>query len=147
MTGDRISDAAYERAIQAGREAAATEIRARSVRYLPDRDTIEIVTASQAGFLIPRAWVASLQHVPVADLARLTVWPDGSAIELEDHDIHISVHGLMTAILPALLPARTVAAMFASVGGRATSQAKRTTAQANGRKGGRPAKQPTTAAT
>ena len=26
---------------------------------------------------------------------------DGSAIEIEDRDIHLSVHGLMTAILPA----------------------------------------------
>ncbi len=31
--------------------------------------------------------------------------PDGSAIELEDRDIHISVHGLITAVLPAMLPA------------------------------------------
>ena len=135
-----ISDSAYERAMQAGRDAADTEIRARSVRYLPDRDALEIVTASQAGFLIPRAWVASLQNVPTADLARLAVWPDGSAIELADHDIQISVHGLMTAILPALLPTRTVAALFASAGGKSTSEAKRATAQANGRKGGRPTK-------
>ncbi len=48
--------------------------------------------------------LAALQDLPVADLAKLVVWPDGSAIELEDRDIHISVHGLMTAILPAMPP-------------------------------------------
>ena len=71
---------------------------------------------------------------------RLKVWPDGSAIELEDRDIHISVHGLLTAILPAMLPLSAVAAIFASRGGRATSEAKRSSAQANGRNGGRPRK-------
>jgi hypothetical protein len=73
-------------------------------------------------------------------LAKLELWPDGSAIELEDRDIHISVDGLMTAILPAMLPTRTVAAIFASRGGRATSDAKRSSAQENGRRGGRPRK-------
>jgi len=51
----------------------------------------------------------------------------------------------MTAILPALLPTRTLAALFASAGGKSTSEAKRATAQANGRKGGRPARQQTAA--
>ena len=52
--------------------------------------------------------------------SKLEIWPDGSAIELEDRDIRISVHGLMTAILPAMLPPRTAAAIFASRGGKAT---------------------------
>ena len=46
----------------------------------------------------------------------------------------------MTAILPAMLPSRAVAAIFASRGGEATPDAKRSSAQANGRKGGRAAK-------
>jgi hypothetical protein len=104
-----------------------------------DRDAIEIVTTRNAGFLIPRLWIGALQEVPIEDLARLEIWPDGSAIELEDLDIHISVHGLMIAILPAMLPPRAVAAaIFASRGGKATSDAKRSNAKANGRKGGRP---------
>ena len=74
------------------------------------------------------------------ELSRLEVWPDGSAIELEDRDIHISVDGLMTALLPAMLPARAIAAIFAGRGGKATSAAKRSSAQENGRRGGRPRK-------
>jgi hypothetical protein len=96
---------------------------------VPDRDAIEIVTTRNAGFLIPRQWIGALQEVTTEDLARLEVWPDGSAIELEDRGIHISVHGLMTAILPAMLPSRAVAAIFASRGGKATSDAKRSSAQ------------------
>jgi hypothetical protein len=140
MISQGITDADFAAALAAGRVEAETEIRAHSVRYVADRDAIEIVTNRHAGFLIPRAWIGALQDVPVEDLAKLEIWPDGSAIELEERDIHISVDGLMTAILPAMLPSRTVAAIFASRGGSATSDAKRSSAQANGRKGGRPRK-------
>ena len=94
----RISDAEYAAALAAGRIEAEIEIRAQSVRYVPDRDAIEIVTNRYAGFLIPRQWIGALQDVPTEELGRLEVWPDGSAIELEDRDIHISVNGLLTAI-------------------------------------------------
>ena len=140
MSRHPITDAEYAAAIAAGRAEAETEIRAQAVRYVPGRDAIEIVTTGNAGFLIPRQWIGALQDVPVADLVQLAVWPDGSAIELEDRDIHIGVSGLLTAVLPAMLPPHTVAAMFASRGGKATSEAKRSSAQANGRKGGRPRK-------
>jgi hypothetical protein len=140
MTKHSIADAEFAAALAAGRVEAETEIRAQAVRYVLDRDSIEIVTTRHAGFLIPRGWIGALQDVPIEELCKLEVWPDGSAIELEDRDIHISVDGLMTAILPAMLPTRTVAAIFASRGGRATSDAKRSSAQANGQRGGRPRK-------
>jgi len=140
MTQHRITDTEYALALAAGRAEAETEIRAQAVRYVPEWDAIEIVTTGNAGFLVPRPWIGALQDVPAEDLAKLEIWPDGSAIELEDRDIHISVHGLMTAILPVMLPPRAVAAIFASRGGKATSDAKRSSAQANGRKGGRPRK-------
>ena len=124
MTRNQVADANFAAALAAGRDEAETEIRARAVRYVADRDAIEIVTSRHAGFLIPRGWLGALQEVPIEDLDQLEVWPDGSAIELEGWDILISVDGLMTAILPAMLPARTVAAIFASRGGRATSDAK-----------------------
>jgi hypothetical protein len=140
MIRHQITDAEYAAALAAGQAEAETEVRAQAVRYVPDRDAIEIVTNRNAGFLIPRQWIGALQDVPPEELAKLEVWPDGSAIELEDRDIQISVNGLLTATLPAMLPPRAVAAIFASRGGKATSDAKRSSAQANGRKGGRPAK-------
>jgi hypothetical protein len=68
------------------------------------------------------------------------VWPDGSAIEIEQRDIHVSVYGLIVALLPAMLPSQAIAAIFARRGGQSTSAAKRQSAQQNGRKGGRPRK-------
>ncbi len=140
MNTQQISDAEYAAALAAGRTEAETEIRAQAVRYVPERDAIEIITNRNAGFLIPRQWIGALQDVPTEELRKLEVWPDGSAIELEGRDVHISVHGLLTAILPAMLPSRTVAAIFASRGGQATSRAKRISSKVNGRKGGRPRK-------
>jgi hypothetical protein len=140
VTNHRITDPEYETALAAGRAAAETEIRARSVRYVEDRDSIEIVTTRHAGFLIPLNWIAALRDVPASDLSKLEVWPDGSAIELGDRDIHISVDGLVKAMLPAMLPTKTIASLFASRGGKATSDAKRGSAQRNGQRGGRPRK-------
>lgn len=140
MSTQQISDAEYATALAAGRTEAETEFRAQAVRYVPERDAIEIVTNRNAGFLIPRQWIGALQDVPTEELRKLEVWPDGSGIELEDRDVHISVHGLLTAILPAMLPSRTIAAIFASRGGQATSRAKRISSKVNGRKGGRPRK-------
>lgn len=146
MTHRSITDAEFAAALAAGRAEAETEVRAQAVRYVPDRDAIEVLTTRHAGFLIPRGWIGALQDVPVGELAHLEVWPDGSAIELESRDIHISVDGLLAAVLPAMLPMGAVAAVFASRGGRATSDAKRSSAQENGRKGGRPRKTAKTAA-
>jgi hypothetical protein len=140
MSHHQITDAEYAAALAAGQAEAETEVRAQAVRYVPDRDVIEIVTTRNAGFLIPRQWIGALREVPTEDLARLEVWADGSAIELEDRDIHIGVHGLLTTMLPAMLPPSAIAAIFASRGGKATSDAKRSSAQTNGRKGGRPRK-------
>jgi len=140
MSPHQITNAEYAAAIAAGLTQAEAEIRAKGVRYVPERDAIEVITNRNAGFLIPRQWIDALQDVPIQELSKLDVWPDGSAIEIEDRDIHVSVHGLLAAVLPAMLPAQAVAAIFARRGGQATSDAKRASSQANGRKGGRPRK-------
>jgi hypothetical protein len=136
----RITDAQYAQALIAGRAEAEGEFRAQAVRYVPEWDAIEIVTTRNTGFLIPRLWIGALEEASVKDLKNLEVWPDGSAIEIEDRDLHISVHGLIVALLPAMLPSQVIAAIFASRGGQSTSAAKRQSAQENGRKGGRPRK-------
>jgi hypothetical protein len=140
MTKHHLTEAQYSQALAAGHAAAEAEFRAQAVRYLPEWDAIEIVTTRNTGFLIPRQWIGALQEFSAKDLKKLEVWPDGSAIEIEQRDIHISVHGLLVALLPAMLPSRVIAAIFASRGGQTTSEAKRQSARENGRKGGRPRK-------
>ena len=48
----RISDAEYAAALAAGRIEAESEIRAQAVRYVPERDALEIVTSHNVSFLI-----------------------------------------------------------------------------------------------
>jgi hypothetical protein len=140
MSKHQITDAQHALALAAGQAEVETEFRAQAVRYVPEWDAIEIVTTRNTGFLIPRHWIGALQETSTKDLKKLEVWPDGSAIEIEQRDIHISVHGLIVALLPAMLPSRVIAAVFAARGGQSTSVAKRQSAQENGRKGGRPRK-------
>jgi hypothetical protein len=51
MNPHQITDAEYAAAIATGRAQAEAEIRARAVRYVPERDAIEIITDRDAGFL------------------------------------------------------------------------------------------------
>jgi hypothetical protein len=46
----QITNAAYDAAIATGRAQADAEIRAQAVRYVPDRDAVEIITNRNAGF-------------------------------------------------------------------------------------------------
>lgn len=138
MTRHEITDAAYASALEAGRLAAQSEFRALAVRYLPDRDAIEVITTRNGGFVIPRHLIGVLQDVGPGDLAKLAVWPDGSLIETEELDIHVSVDGMVKAAPPILVPGRIVAGLFAAAGGAARSQAKAESSRQNGKKGGRP---------
>jgi hypothetical protein len=64
-----MTDTAYAMALAIGQTEAQTEIRAQAVRYVPERDAIEIMTTRNAGFLIPRQWIGALEDVPIDDLA------------------------------------------------------------------------------
>ena len=125
-----------QRAVEAGQRRRATERRAASVRYDADRDAIEIELTDGAGVRLPRAMIAEFRQVSAADLAELRVSPAGYGIELDKHDINISVHGLIAA----LATAADMAASLGKLGGAARSEAKRISARANGAKGGRPRK-------
>ncbi len=140
MTRNRITDAEYARAVEAGERDAREQFRASSVRYLADCDAIEILTMRDGGFVVPRRLVGALQELSADDLAELHAWPDGSIIEVAGKDVHILVHGLITAALPVLLPRPVVSGMFAAQGGAARSKQKAATARENGKKGGRPRK-------
>jgi len=140
VTGHTITDTDYAMALEAGRQAAATEFRARSVAYRPDRDAVEVMTMGNGGFVIPRHLIGALRDVGPADLARLELWPDGSLIEIGHLDIHIAVDGMVKAALPVLVPSRIVAGLFAAAGGAVRSEAKAESSRRNGRKGGRPRK-------
>ena len=124
------------RAIEAGRNRRATERRAASVRYDPERDAIEIELTDGAGVRLPRAMVEEFRDVPPADMAKLRVAPTGYGIRPDEHGVNISVHGL----IGALATTADMAGSLGKIGGAARTEAKRVSARANGAKGGRPRK-------
>jgi Protein of unknown function (DUF2442) len=128
-------------AIEAGWRRRETERRAASVRYNPDRDAIEIELSDGAGVRLPRAMVEEFRDVPPADMTKLRVSPAGYGIRLDEHDINISVHGLIAA----LATTADMAGSLGKIGGAARTEAKRISARANGLKGGRPRKVSTVA--
>lgn len=140
MTRHNVTDMELATALEAGRQAAESEFRAQAVCFLPDRDAIEVITIGNGGFVIPRRLIGVLRDVSLEDLATMELWPDGSLIEIEDLDIHISVDGMIKAALPVLVPRRIVAGIFAASGGAVKSKAKAESSKQNGRKGGRPKK-------
>jgi hypothetical protein len=62
--------------------------------------------------------------------------PVGSGLMLDDHDIHINVHGLVTGFISPHLMASTLGRK----GGSTLSDAKTRSSRENGKKGGRPRK-------
>ena len=71
------------------------------------------------------------------DIARLTLGFAGSALCLDDHDLHISIAGMIAASEPLMSMASVI---IASRNGSQVSAAKASAARANGLKGGRPRK-------
>jgi hypothetical protein len=132
------TDDELRRAIEAGRNRRATERRAASVRYDPGRDAIEIELTDGAGVRLPKAMVQEFRDVPPADMAKLRVSSAGYGIRLDEHDVNISVHGL----IGALATTADMAGSLGKIGGAARTEAKRVSARANGAKGGRPRKIP-----
>jgi hypothetical protein len=140
ITETDYTETDYTEAVAAGRDAAKSEFRAESVSYIPRLDAIEVITQRNGGFVIPRGLVKSLQAVDAEHLAGMTLWPDGSLIEIEALDVHVSVDGMIKAALPVLVPRQIAARMFAAAGGAVKSVAKTQSSRQNGKKGGRPRK-------
>lgn len=94
---------------------------------------VEMANGCRFGF--PPALVYGLENGTPAQLAAVEVWDDGEALHWEELDADTDLNGLM-------LHAFNVKAWAARYLGSATSEAKARAARENGRKGGRPRKNP-----
>lgn len=122
------------KALETGRLAADSEFCARSVEWLPDCDAVEVITQGNGCFIIPRHLIGALRDVMPNDLGKMELWPDGSLIDIEHLDIHISVHGMIEASLPLLTPGRVISQPFAAQRSAAWSEAKSVSSRDDGKK-------------
>ena len=130
------TEAELDSAIKAGRRRRDHERRAASVRYDMKQDAIRIDLTDGVVVSLPRKLVEEFRSIPAEDMKELRISPVGYGIRLDTHDINISVHGLIAALVrPA-----DMAASLGRLGGAARSDKKIESARANGAKGGRPRK-------
>jgi hypothetical protein len=137
-----VTEAVLSKAIERGRQRKDVGIHATGLRYLPAPKAFMVSFADASAVAFPVRNYPELSALTGAQLKRMALGMGGSALCLEEADLHVSIVGLIAASGPLRQMAVTVAA--ARNGGR-TSEAKAVSSRENGMKGGRPRKQQRTA--
>ena len=128
-----VTPEVLQRAVSLGRHRGS--IHARSLRYLPDTRALMITFADQTAIVLPVENYSELATLTGGELQQLSLCFAGSALCLNDRDLHVSIAGLM-AMSPSLLElAKTVTASY---NGSSRTLAKAAASRENGKKGGRP---------
>ena len=124
-------------AIKRGRQRRAHQpaLEATSLRYVPAQQALHVAFADGSALVLPTKNYAELDALSAADLARLELCFAGTALCLEESDLHVSIEGLVAGSLPLMAMMTRV---VATQNGLRRSAAKVSAARANGAKGGRP---------
>lgn len=124
-----------QRAVARGRNRNRGSIHAQSLRYLPDTRSLVIEFADHTAIVLPVENYPELAALTGDELSRLGLCFAGSALCLDDRDLHVSIAGLMAMSQPLLEVAKTVTASY---NGSLRTAAKSAASRENGKKGGRP---------
>jgi len=127
----------FDSAARTGASAAASEPRARAARYDAENRRVIVDLTNGCTFMFPAQLAQGLSDANDADLAQVEVLSGGEGLHWEQIDADLSVPRLVMGIFGSGAWMRELGRK----GGSASSAAKRKAARANGRKGGRPAKQ------
>ncbi len=137
-----VTAVVLSKAIERGRQRKDAGVHATALRYLAESRALLVSFADASAVALPVRNYPELAVLSVAQLKRMVLGMGGSALCLDEEDLHVSIAGLVAASAPLRRMAVTVAA--ARSGGR-TSEAKAAASRENGMKGGRPRKQLRTA--
>lgn len=124
------------RAVERGRQRRPA-LHASAVQYLADSQSLRIGFSDLSAVVLPVKNYPELAQLSCTQLERLVLGFAGSALCLEEQDLHVSIAGLVSASVPLMEMAATV---VASRNGSRSSASKAGAARENGRKGGRPRK-------
>lgn len=136
MKHDPVTESDLDRAIEAGQRRMASEFRAAAVRFDVERDVIELTMEGGWWLAFRRADVVEFAGIDPVDMTKLELSPAGKGIEIDERDIHVGVHGLVSSFISP----HVMASSLGRLGGGTTSAAKKRSARENGKKGGRPRK-------
>lgn len=123
-----------------GREAEASEPRAVAVRYEEKADRIIIEMQTGCAFMFPPGIAQGLAVASASELSKVEIVLGGEALEWPALGVGFTVLGLMTGVFGGKAWMREHFAQNGRKGGHSTSDAKRSAARENGKKGGRPRK-------
>lgn len=122
-------------AIGRGRKRSGEGVHATSVKYVPLLKSLVISFADQSAVALPVKNYEELATLTPANLNRLTLEFGGSALCLDDLDLHVAIAVLVSASKPLMEMATT---LVAARNGQKTSAVKSQASRINGQKGGRP---------
>lgn len=134
-----VTDEVLDQAMTLGRQRRGADVQAIQARYLPALEAIAVVFADRSAILLPIDNYPEFTTLSTAELGRLEIGYAGSALCLEERDLHVSIAGLVAAS-PSLMKLATT--VVAARNGSRSSEAKVLAVRENGKKGGRPRKLP-----
>jgi hypothetical protein len=141
----------YQALARSEAELAASPWRLEQIRYLcgggPRRLELSFPgPASAPSLVVPVSNIRELASATVKDLRELHLSPARDTIVSDALDVHISVEGLIRDVHQSNAAfKKLISTLWGAQGGRRTSDLKRLTSAANGKKGGRPPKTGATA--
>lgn len=132
-----VTEAVIEQAIAQGKKRRDHGLHATAVHYLPAHRSLLIGFADESAVALPVKNYPELAALSAEELTHLALGFGGSALCLDERDLHVSIAGLVSASKPLMEMAASVVA--ARNGSRSTA-AKASASRENGLKGGRPRK-------
>ncbi|MDX6082959.1 hypothetical protein SIL81_21275 [Xanthomonas campestris pv. incanae] len=132
-----VTEAALEEAILRGKKSLRNTVRASSVRYVPGEKAFSVSFPDNSSIHLPVSIYEEFSELSDSLLENVELGFAGSAVVLEERDLHVSIAGLIEASKPLR---DVVAAVHAGMLGSKKSEAKANASRANGALGGRPRK-------
>ena len=142
MVEKHLSDAELQAALERGRQADRVEPRAVSARYDAAGRRVVVELTNGCSLAFPAEVAQGLRNADPAALAQVEVVAGGRALRWDALDVDLGVTGLVQGIFGTAAWMRELRSEMGRAGGRASTPAKASAARENGRKGGRPRKQP-----
>ena len=132
-----VTATVLEQSIERDRNRRGKGLHATAVQYLPKLESLLIGFVDFSAVALPVKNYPELAQLSRAELDHLALGFGGSALCLDERDLHVSIAGLVSASKPLMEMAATV---IAARNGSRSSAAKTQASRENGQKGGRPRK-------
>lgn len=92
-----VTEAVLADAVDLGRKRRGMTLHAKGVGYLPELEGLVVSFADKTAVLLPVKKYAELARLNRAELERIKVGFGGSALCLDERNLHVSIAGLVLA--------------------------------------------------